>query len=53
MCGICGIFGGSDAAVTEEMTSALVHRGPDDGQVVSQAQPMILEDVWKALQPLL
>lgn len=38
MCGICGIFGGSDAAVTEEMTSALVHRGPDDGQVVSQAQ---------------
>lgn len=38
MCGICGMFGRSDAAITEAMNSALVHRGPDDAQIVSREQ---------------
>ena len=35
MCGICGIFGRNDRATTQAMLSRIVHRGPDDEQVVS------------------
>ncbi len=35
MCGIAGVFGDRDEATVREMIAALVHRGPDDGHVVS------------------
>lgn len=38
MCGIAGIFGRGDREVVERMLGTLVHRGPDDGFVVSQAR---------------
>jgi asparagine synthase (glutamine-hydrolysing) len=30
MCGICGIVGGTQDGLIERMTSAMIHRGPDD-----------------------
>lgn len=35
MCGISGMFGRGDRAVTESMLATLRHRGPDDGHVVA------------------
>src|SRR5437763_10777790 len=38
MCGICGTAGFADRAQLSAMTTAIVHRGPDDGgcEVISQ-----------------
>ncbi len=38
MCGICGMFGRGDRAVTESMLATLRHRGPDDSQVAHGEQ---------------
>ena len=35
MCGIAGVFGDQDEATVQAMLASLVHRGPDDGHVVS------------------
>lgn len=38
MCGICGVFGGSDRGTVEAMLTTLRHRGPDDGFIVGGEQ---------------
>lgn len=35
MCGICGIIGHADPLAIETMTQSLLHRGPDDGNVMT------------------
>lgn len=37
MCGICGIWGHSDPAKTDQMVAAMHHRGPDDSGVYNDA----------------
>lgn len=36
MCGICGFTGGGSLGDIEKMTEALIHRGPDDGNVLME-----------------
>jgi asparagine synthase (glutamine-hydrolysing) len=35
MCGIAGIFGSNDTQTTWNMLDSMIHRGPDDGHMVS------------------
>jgi asparagine synthase (glutamine-hydrolysing) len=58
MCGIAGMFGPADTRLTWSMLDALVHRGPDDGHVVSGkhfsrgARRLSILDVAGGRQPL-
>lgn len=58
MCGIAGVFGREDAETVRAMTDALVHRGPDEGLVVSGegftlgARRLSIVDVEGGTQPL-
>src|SRR5258708_689876 len=37
MCGICGIFGHGNQETISAMLDTIIHRGPDDGYIVSKA----------------
>jgi asparagine synthase (glutamine-hydrolysing) len=58
MCGISGFFGPPDRALLEEMTSRLLHRGPDDqGFVETQTaslghRRLAIIDPERGLQPM-
>jgi asparagine synthase (glutamine-hydrolysing) len=58
MCGIAGIFGGADRDTLAAMLDALVHRGPDDGHLVSGrgfalgARRLSIMDLEAGRQPL-
>ncbi|MDA7977420.1 MAG: asparagine synthase (glutamine-hydrolyzing) [Pirellulales bacterium] len=58
MCGICGVFGRPDRPTAEAMLSRLVHRGPDDGQVIAGlhftlgARRLSILDVEHGRQPV-
>lgn len=58
MCGIAGVFGREDAETVRAMTDALLHRGPDEGLVVSGdgftlgARRLSIVDVEGGTQPL-
>src|SRR5688572_31931324 len=38
MCGIAGVFGLEDRETTGRMLDTMIHRGPDDGHLVSGAR---------------
>ena len=58
MCGICGMFGRGDRAVTEAMLATLRHRGPDDGHIVHRerfaigARRLAILDLEGGRQPM-
>ncbi len=58
MCGISGMFGRGDRAVTELMLATLRHRGPDDGHVVANercalgARRLAILDLAHGRQPM-
>lgn len=58
MCGIAGIFGGSNRVLVEEMLNDLRHRGPDDSYILSDANftlgatRLSINDLAHGRQPL-